>query len=77
MDYALEGIKRAGMKPHRGSIRGGTDGASLSARGLPTPNIFTGEQSFHGYTEGVCIKDMELATEAMLHIIDVWREKEA
>ena len=77
MDYALEGIKRAGMKPHRGSIRGGTDGASLSARGLPTPKIFTGDQSFHGYTEWVCIKDMELATEAMLHIIDVWREKEA
>lgn len=77
MDYAMEGIKRAGMTPHRGSIRGGTDGSNLSAGGLPTPNIFTGEQSFHGYTEWICIKDMELATDAILHIIDVWREKEA
>jgi len=77
MDYAMEGIERAGMKPHRGSIRGGTDGSNLSARGLPTPNIFTGEQSFHGYTEWICVKDMELATDALLHIVDVWREKEA
>lgn len=77
MDYALEAIKRVGIEPHRGSIRGGTDGANLSARGLPTPNIFTGEQSFHGYTEWICIKDMELATDAMLQIIDVWREKES
>ncbi|MEZ4387842.1 MAG: peptidase T [Candidatus Krumholzibacteriia bacterium] len=77
MDYAIEAIERAGMKPHRGSIRGGTDGSNLSARGLPTPNIFTGEQSFHGYTEWICVKDMELATATILHIIDVWREKEA
>lgn len=77
MDYAMEAIERAGMKPHRGSIRGGTDGSNLSARGLPTPNIFTGEQAFHGYTEWICIKDMELATDAILHIADVWREKEA
>jgi tripeptide aminopeptidase len=77
MDYAMEAIRRVGIEPHRGSIRGGTDGSNLSARGLPTPNIFTGEQSFHGYHEWVCVKDMELATDTILQIIDVWREKEA
>jgi len=77
MDYAMEAINRVGIEAKRGSIRGGTDGSNLSARGLPTPNIFTGEQSFHGYTEWVCIKDMELATESILQIITVWREKEA
>jgi len=77
MDYAMEAIKRVGIEPHRGSIRGGTDGSNLSARGLPTPNIFTGEQSFHGYTEWICVKDMELATDTIIHLIDVWREKEA
>jgi tripeptide aminopeptidase len=77
LDYALEAVKRVGLEPHRGSIRGGTDGSNLSARGLPTPNIFTGEQSFHSYTEWICVKDMELATQTMLHLIDVWREKEA
>ncbi len=77
VQYAMEAIKRTGLEPRLGSIRGGTDGANLSARGLPTPNIFTGEQSFHGYTEWCCLKDMELATDAILHLATVWREKEA
>lgn len=75
MEYALEGVKRAGMKPIQGSIRGGTDGSTLSAKGLPTPNIFTGEQDFHGYGEWICVKDMELATETVLRIMEVWTEK--
>jgi len=74
--HAMAAIKRAGVEPRLGSIRGGTDGSNLSARGLPTPNIFTGEQAFHGYGEWICAKDMELATATILHLIDVWREKE-
>lgn len=77
MDYALEAVKRAGMKPLLGLIRGGTDGAVLSAKGLPTPNIFTGEQDFHGYGEWVCVKDMELASDTIVHLVAVWTEKEA
>ncbi len=77
MEYALEGVKRAGMTPLQGSIRGGTDGSTLSAKGLPTPNIFTGEQDFHGYGEWICVKDMVLATETILRIIEVWTEKES
>jgi tripeptide aminopeptidase len=77
VEYALEAVRRVGMEPHLGSIRGGTDGANLTARGLPTPNIFTGEQAFHGFGEWICVKDMELATETILHLIDVWREKES
>ena len=77
MAYALEAVQRAGMKPLQGSIRGGTDGSTLSAKGLPTPNIFTGEQDFHGYGEWVCVKDMVLATESILRIIEVWTEKES
>jgi tripeptide aminopeptidase len=75
MEYALEAVKRAGMKPVQGSIRGGTDGSVLSAKGLPTPNIFTGEQDFHGYGEWICVKDMELATATICHLIAVWAEK--
>jgi tripeptide aminopeptidase len=77
MAYALEAVKRIGITPIQGSIRGGTDGATLSAKGLPTPNIFTGEQDFHGYGEWICVKDMELATRAILRIIEVWTEKES
>lgn len=77
VDYAMEAIRRVGLEPKLGSIRGGTDGSNLSARGLPTPNIFTGEQSFHSYTEWVCAKDMELATQTILQTIAVWAEKES
>ena len=77
MAYALEAVKRTGLEPIQGSIRGGTDGSTLSAKGLPTPNIFTGEQDFHGYGEWICVKDMELATETILRIIEVWTEKES
>jgi tripeptide aminopeptidase len=75
--YAMEAIRRIGIEPKLGSIRGGTDGSNLSARGLPTPNIFTGEQAFHGYTEWVCVKDMELATRGILATVQVWSEKES
>ena len=77
MEYALEGVRRVGIDPIQGSIRGGTDGSTLTAKGLPTPNIFTGEQDFHGFGEWICTKDMELATQTILQIIDVWREKES
>ncbi len=77
VEYAMEGIRRVGLEPKLGSIRGGTDGSNLSAQGLPTPNIFTGEQSFHSYTEWVCAKDMELATQTILQTIAVWAEKES
>ncbi|MFH1842053.1 MAG: peptidase T [bacterium] len=75
--YAMEAIELVGIEPKLGSIRGGTDGSNLSARGLPTPNIFTGEQAFHGFTEWICVKDMELATQTILATIQVWREKES
>ena len=77
MAYALEAVARTGLEPIQGSIRGGTDGSTLSAKGLPTPNVFTGEQDFHGYGEWICVKDMEYATETILRIIEVWTEKEA
>ena len=76
MEYGLEAVRRTGLDPVRGSIRGGTDGSVLSAKGLPTPNVFTGEQDFHGYGEWICVKDMGLATETLLRIIEVWCEKE-
>ena len=77
MEYGLEAVKRTGIEPVRGSIRGGTDGSVLSAKGLPTPNVFTGEQDFHGFGEWICVKDMGLATETLLRIIEVWCEKES
>lgn len=75
--YAMEAIRRAGLKPELGAVRGGTDGAVLTAKGLPTPNVFTGEMAFHSLGEYICVKDMELAVQTILHTIAVWTEKES
>ena len=61
IDNAVEAIRRAGLKPVKGSIRGGTDGSRLSFMGLPCPNIFAGEHAFHSRTEWVSVQDMEAA----------------
>lgn len=72
--YALEAIKRAGLTPHRTSIRGGTDGSRLSFMGLPCPNIFAGEHAFHGKYEWASVQDMAKATETIIHLCQVWEE---
>ena len=61
IDNAMEAIRRAGLKPKRTSIRGGTDGSRLSFMGLPCPNIFAGEHAFHSRLEWVSVQDMEAA----------------
>jgi tripeptide aminopeptidase len=72
---ALEAIKRAGLKPHQSSIRGGTDGSRLSFMGLPTPNVFAGEHAFHSRQEWVSVQDMQKAAETIIHLCMVWEEK--
>jgi tripeptide aminopeptidase len=73
--YALEAIKRAGLKPNLGSIRGGTDGSRLSFMGLPCPNLFAGEQAIHSRHEWVSVQDMHKAVETIIHLCMIWEEK--
>lgn len=75
VDHAVEAIRRAGMKPIRSSIRGGTDGSRLSFMGLPCPNIFAGEHAFHSKQEWVSVQDMEKAVETIIHLALIWEEK--
>lgn len=75
LEYALEAVKRTGIKPIRNLIRGGTDGARLSFMGLLTPNIFTGGHNFHSQKEWVSIQDMEKAVETIVHLAQIWTEK--
>ena len=72
---AIEAMKRLNIKPMMHPIRGGTDGARLSFMGLPTPNIFAGEHSFHSKTEWVAIQDMEMAVRVIVEIAKVWEER--
>ncbi len=75
IDNAVEAIRRAGLSPVKGSIRGGTDGSRLSFMGLPCPNIFAGEHAFHSRTEWVSVQDMEAAVRTIVHLAAIWEER--
>lgn len=72
---AVEAIRRAGMQPVSGGIRGGTDGSRLSFMGLPCPNIFAGEHAFHSKLEWVSVQDMQKAVDTIMHLCAIWEEK--
>jgi tripeptide aminopeptidase len=74
VDAALEAIRRAGVEPRMALTRGGTDGAVLSARGLPTPNVFTGGQEYHSVREWASVQDMAAAAATIVHLAAVWSE---
>ncbi len=76
MDIAIKAVEAIGLKPIRKAIRGGTDGATLSFKGLPTPNIFTGGHNFHSKREWVSLQSMERAVDVLLNIVKLWAEKE-
>ncbi len=75
VEYAMEAMRRAGVEPLRSSIRGGTDGSRLSFMGLPCPNIFAGEQSFHSREEWCSVQDMEKAVQVIVQLARVWEER--
>ncbi len=75
VDYALEAIRRAGMRPERSSVRGGTDGSRLSFMGLPTANIFAGGHAFHSPLEFVSVQDMQRAVDTIVHLAAIWEER--
>ncbi|MDE6452952.1 MAG: peptidase T [Muribaculaceae bacterium] len=68
IDTAEEAMRRAGVTPKVQPIRGGTDGAQLSFKGLPCPNIFAGGLNFHGRYEFVPIPSMQKAMEVVVEI---------
>jgi len=75
VDNAVEAIRRAGLTPVRGSIRGGTDGSRLSFLGLPCANIFAGGHAFHSPTEWISRQDMEKAVTALVELAKIWEER--
>lgn len=68
MDLALKAVENIGVTPKSGAIRGGTDGAVLSHKGLPCPNLFAGEQAIHSKHEWVSVQDMQKAVDMILEI---------
>jgi tripeptide aminopeptidase len=74
-DHAMEATRRAGLKPSMKPIRGGTDGSRLTFRGLPTPNLFTGGENFHGKLEFNSRRGLEKSTEVLIHLVQIFAEK--
>ena len=74
MQAADEAVRRAGLEPLHSLIRGGTDGARLCEKGLPTPNLFTGGHAFHSRREWICVQDMGAAAATVVHLVQVWSE---
>lgn len=68
IDIAEEAMRNVDVTPHVVPIRGGTDGAQLSFKGLPCPNIFAGGLNFHGRYEYIPVKSMEKATDVIVEI---------
>ncbi len=75
IDHAKEAMEMAGVVPKVVPIRGGTDGARLSFRGLPCPNLCTGGDNFHGRYEYACVEDMQTIVEILKNIVTLYTEK--
>ncbi|MBD5265561.1 MAG: peptidase T [Bacteroides sp.] len=75
VDIAIQAMKNVDVTPKVQPIRGGTDGAQLSFKGLPCPNIFAGGLNFHGRYEFVPIPSMEKATQVIVEIARLVAEK--
>jgi tripeptide aminopeptidase len=72
VEYAAEAVRRVGLEPKFRAIRGGTDGALLTEKGLPTPNLSTGEHNPHSPLEWTCLEEMETAVRVVVELCRVW-----
>ena len=72
VELALEAVRQLGAEPIQRAIRGGTDGSRLTEMGLPTPNLFTGMQNFHGPLEWVSVQDMEKGVQVCVNLLGLW-----
>ena len=72
VERAARAIRAEGLEVVRVPIRGGTDGSILSARGLPTPNLFTGGHEFHSVREWSSVQDMAAAASTIVRLAGEW-----
>jgi tripeptide aminopeptidase len=75
VDLARQAMEEVGVTPKVQPIRGGTDGAQLSFKGLPCPNIFAGGLNFHGRFEFLPIPNMEQAMKTVVKIVELVGKK--
>ena len=73
IDNVLKVYEKLGIQPQIQPIRGGTDGAQLSFKGLPCPNLGTGDHNCHGHFEFTCIQSMEKSVEVIVELVRLWQ----
>ena len=69
IDRAKQAFSDCGVKPEVVPIRGGTDGAALSYKGVPCPNLSTGGQNFHSVREYISVQAMEKMTDVLVELV--------
>ena len=77
IEFAEDAMRLAGLQPERTIVRGGTDGSRLTALGLPTPNLSTGEHNLHSPLEWTCLEEMATAVRVLVELARGWGEAEA
>lgn len=76
VDLALEAMRQLAIEPIVTPFRGGTDGSKISFKGIPTPNLFTGGENFHGQYEFITVEAMEKARDTIVQVAKLHAEKE-
>lgn len=74
IDNAKKAIKAVGLEPTVGAIRGGTDGAQLSFKGLPCPNLGTGGAAYHGACEHISVEGMDKVVDIVIELVKIYAE---
>lgn len=74
-DLAVRAVENVGLTPLRAAIRGGTDGARLCYKGVPTPNLFAGGHLFHSKKEWIALGAMAKAVETVIELCRLWSEE--
>jgi len=72
VDTAEKAMRETGVDPVIQPVRGGTDGSSLSERGLLTPNLFTGGHNFHGRFEYIPVSSMKKGVQLVVKILEMY-----
>lgn len=75
VDIIADAFKNLDIEPNIVPIRGGTDGSQLSYMGMPTPNIFTGGENYHGKYEYISVNNMEKATNVIIEAVKLFEER--
>ena len=75
VDIISDAFKVLDIEPNIVPVRGGTDGSQLSFKGMPTPNIFTGGENYHGKYEYISVDNMEKATHVIIEAIQLFEER--